>query len=535
MSFIEDMYAPTIISDVLTDLKTDQPNDTASGYNTTGSMARIPSGILNAMIKVFISEKIGIGVTAEGEVYTEVMGDTRDEMVAMLYNHEEMKIKACRFRTQDATSKQPLLTSSSTKIPYYIAIPFLVHQRIEDRYRELEDAWEEIVRDAAQRPMPKIGKTEGAGMVIDSIVSGADNYPITMGSIENLAVIPNAVYDYTAELLGGKQSAFHLTQGVERPEEVDPFATDEGKTYQAQMQEMKDEMWPLVKDFYEGLSDEDKALVPDEERLGIYIPTTLFRNIVRIIADGLKNNEMDSQNILLKGPPGVGKSVMAVAIAYVFSMPYRMTQAYKSADASEYTGTTLAVDGVWKTTPETPFSLTAMRGGVHIDDDNNYAAEGEGTVKNSILIAPYTLKLADGSVAKRHPFSIFMMSANPDLRGARPINEAYKDRYCVIVDMQKLSSEQMIRMVKERSRFTDEDTIARMIEAWEKINDDIEATGESADLLTPRTLVNWAKQTRIIGNAIEACEYNLLGALCADERYKSKVLSNIVRPLLGRS
>ena len=54
-----------------------------------------------------------------------------------------------------------------------------------------------------------------------------------------------------------------------------------------------------------------------------------------------------------------------------------------------------------------------------------YAAEGEGTVKNSILIAPYTIKLADGTMAKRHPFSIFMMSANPDAKGSRPINEAY--------------------------------------------------------------------------------------------------------------
>ena len=60
-----------------------------------------------------------------------------------------------------------------------------------------------------------------------------------------------------------------------------------------------------------------------------------------------------------------------------------------------------------------------------MDDDNNYAAEGEGTVKNSVLIAPYTIKLADGTMAKRHPFSIFMMSANPDMKGARPINEAY--------------------------------------------------------------------------------------------------------------
>ena len=52
-------------------------------------------------------------------------------------------------------------------------------------------------------------------------------------------------------------------------------------------------------------------------------------------------------------------------------------------------------------------------------------------------------------------------------------------------------------------------------------------------MLTPRSLVNWAKQTRILGDAIEAADYNLLAALCASEEYKQNVLDNIIRSLLG--
>lgn len=92
----------------------------------------------------------------------------------------------------------------------------------------------------------------------------------------------------------------------------------------------------------------------------------------------------------------------------------------------------------------------------------------------------------------------------------------------------------MVKMVCERSHFQDEDTITRMVEAWEKINNDIAMEGESADMLTPRSLVNWAKQTRIIGEPVEACEYNVLAALCASEEYKSNVLNNIIRPLFAR-
>ncbi len=163
-----------------------------------------------------------------------------------------------------------------------------------------------------------------------------------------------------------------------------------------------------------------------------------------------------------------------------------------------------------------------------------YAAEGEGTVKNSILIAPYTIKLADGTMAKRHPFSIFMMTANPDAKGSRPINEAYKDRFCAIIDLEKLSKDEMVRMVKERSHFDNEGIIVRMVETWESINTHITESGESADLLTPRSLVNWAKQTRILGNPVEAAEYNMLGALCANDEYKQDVMDNIIRPRFDR-
>ena len=409
-------------------------------------------------------------------------------------------------------------------------------QRIADKYGQLADAWKEIIDAKGEAYVPKIPDCQGAHCILDSFVSVApEDFKFQIDNLENLSLVPETVFDYTPILMDGAEGTFLLTKPVEKPEDLDPFAKKENKTFSNQMEEMRAEMWPLVKDYYESLSEEDKMLVPDEEKLGIYIPTKKFKNIVKILADGIRNGEKDTQNVLLKGPPGVGKSTMAVAIAYVFSMPYRFTQSYKTADASEYIGTTVAENGVLKTNVETQFAQTVMRGGVHMDDDNNYAAEGEGTVKNSILIAPYTIKLADGTMAKRHPFSIFMMSANPDAKGSRPINEAYKDRFCAIIDLEKLSQNDMVRMVRERSRFEDEATILRMVEAWELINKDIAETGETADMLTPRSLVNWAKQTRILGgDAIEAAEYNLLGALCATEEYKSNVLNTIIRPRLGR-
>jgi len=535
-TLLQDMYNCQLINEVLTDFRSETMIQPASGYNTSGVENQVPLGVVNAMIKIFLSEDIAFGATENGEVYTEVMSNEKDMRIAVLYNPAEKKISACQFDVNDVTTKQALVTDSAKELPFYTAIPFLTLQRIADKYSQLADAWKEIIDAKGEAYVPKIPDCQGAHCILDSFVSAApDDFKFQIDNLENLALVPETVFDYTPALMDGAEGTFLLTKPVEKPEDFDPFAKKENKTFSNQMEEMRAEMWPLVKDYYESLSEEDKMLVPNEEKLGIYIPTKKFKNIVKILADGIRNGEKDTQNVLLKGPPGVGKSTMAVAIAYVFSMPYRFTQSYKTADASEYIGTTVAENGVLKTNVETQFAQTVMRGGVHMDDDNNYAAEGEGTVKNSILIAPYTIKLADGTMAKRHPFSIFMMSANPDAKGSRPINEAYKDRFCAIIDLEKLSQNDMVRMVRERSRFEDEATILRMVEAWELINKDIAETGETADMLTPRSLVNWAKQTRILGgDAIEAAEYNLLGALCATEEYKSNVLNTIIRPRLGR-
>ena len=534
-SILEDIYSCPLMNDSLTAVKPDKKFNGASGYNMDGKEIAVPGGLLNAMIKLFLSDDIGIGVTAKGEIYVEAMGDDREYRVGIQYSPKEKQVKACRFNINDVMTKQALINSSVKSIPYFVALPYLVEQRIVDRFQELSDAWDEIMAESGNGYIPTIPDCQGTENLIDSFVSScAENYPITLGEIENLAIAPAEVYDYTPELLGKDEGRFVLAKGVPKPNDEDPLLGDNGKTYQQQMQDLRDEVFPLVKEYYESLSEEEKALIPDEEKLGIYIPTTKFKNVVRIIADGIRNGEKDSQNVLLKGPPGVGKSTMAVAVAYVFQMPYRFTQSFKTADASEYIGTTVADNGVLKTNIETQFAQTVLHGGVHMDDDNNYAAEGEGTVKNSILIAPYTIKLADGSMAKRHPFSIFMMSANPDMKGARPINEAYKDRFCAIIDLEKLSNEDMVRMVRERSRFEDEATILRMIEVWNKINEHIAESGETADMLSPRSLVNWAKQTRIIGDVIEAANYNLLAALCANEEFTQDVLDTIIIPMFPR-
>ena len=57
---LQDMYAHQLINDMLTDLKPETTISGISGYNTSGVDIAVPAGVVNAMIKIFLSEKIGM-------------------------------------------------------------------------------------------------------------------------------------------------------------------------------------------------------------------------------------------------------------------------------------------------------------------------------------------------------------------------------------------------------------------------------------------------------------------------------------------
>ncbi|MBE6649546.1 MAG: hypothetical protein E7614_08540 [Ruminococcaceae bacterium] len=108
-TLLQDMYAHQLINEVLTDLRPETTISGISGYNTSGVDISVPAGVVNAMIKIFLSEKIGIGVTETGEIYTEVMGNERDTHVGVLFNPREKKVSACQFDVNDVTTKQALV------------------------------------------------------------------------------------------------------------------------------------------------------------------------------------------------------------------------------------------------------------------------------------------------------------------------------------------------------------------------------------------------------------------------------------------
>lgn len=511
------------------------------------SPLRVAGGAIDAMVYMFTWGALGrlrVGVNKDtGEIFCEIpISETFsvfEPSKVLLLNFDGMA-QSLSSATYDAETKQLI---PHVDVPTQYLIPHFIYQRL-TAPEALSVQWTEVVAN-----MSSSGGRVMSGPAADTILEReyylgkTEIGSIMTDAIDFLNYAPADLEDVTERLFGRKVDA-DFFRDVEANLGIvfDGVAADavsessEEKVANARnkMEVLRNEVFPIVESFYQSLSDEDKALVPSDKLADGYIPTQTFEDTVHILADSLQRNDMEGQNILLMGPPGVGKSMMAMMLAYVFRMPYRFTQGYKTMDASEYRGTTIARDGVLHTNTDTPFANTVRRGGVFCDDDNNYSNEGENTVKNSVLIEPFELPLADQTVIKRHPFSIFVMTANPTQRGARPINEAVKDRHCIIIDLEPLSDAHLQQMVMQRTGYEDAAIVSRMIECWHLINSRLKDGDEDGDELTPRTLVNWARQTRILGDTVRAAKYNLLGALCGDETLRRDILNTVIMPRFPR-
>lgn len=144
-TILQDMFACPLINDSLSKLKANDQFDGIAGYNADGKPVSIPGGVLNAMIKLFLSEGVGIGVSKQGEIYVETMGNNGNMRVGVLYNPIEKILRACQFDPSNISTKNALISASARQIPYFAAIPFMVMQRITDKFKELADAWDEII------------------------------------------------------------------------------------------------------------------------------------------------------------------------------------------------------------------------------------------------------------------------------------------------------------------------------------------------------------------------------------------------------
>ena len=375
--------------------------------------------------------------------------------------------------------------------------------------------------------------TEVAGLLSAIYNVGSKIMPTAMEDFEELRAITKQGTDLTKEMFPKNSAAEFFEASAALPTvEAD---LKNGTTSLQIMKGLRKMFADLVKDYVSGLSEAAKSSIPTEAEIMSYIPTDEFTDICLLLADNLKRKKRNN-NILFWGPPGNGKSAFARAVAYVFQLPYYFEQGFDSKDAGDYAGTTIATNGTLHTSCETAFVKAVREGGVFADDDFNYGKAGEQVFKNSVLEEPFRAKLANQTEVVRHNFCIYIATANPNCSGSREIPSAFKNRAYIDMYWKPLSDELLKQHVMNESELEDEKIVDKMIEVYHVINTSI-GSGlnkvEEAEYLTPRNLVAWATQTRVLGGAAKrAAEYNIIGAIGenASEEFIKKVRETIIAP-----
>ena len=178
----------------------------------------------------------------------------------------------------------------------------------------------------------------------------------------------------------------------------------------------------------------EMATIPDMKWSRDYITRKLVNNLTEfeVYDNAMRNHE----NILLEGHAGSGKTMSVLAYASARGHRYYNVSSHIGLEASQ-------LFGKWIPTPDGHFrwqdgAVTELvrNGGVLLLNEVNFMPERVTTVLFGLLDARREIQLMDnnGEVIKAHNELLVIADMNPNYRGTRPMNQAWKDRFHHIIE-----------------------------------------------------------------------------------------------------
>lgn len=176
------------------------------------------------------------------------------------------------------------------------------------------------------------------------------------------------------------------------------------------------------------------ATVPPIEIANSYIQRKVVGKVTEF--DTYDCAMRDHKNILIKGHAGSGKTMSVVA--------YAATRGYRYYNISSHAGVdTTQLFGKWNPQPDGSLrwvdgAVTHLvrNGGVLLINEINFLPERISTALFSLLDDRREIQLADkdGEVIKAHPELLILGDMNPNYRGTRPLNQAWADRFSMVLE-----------------------------------------------------------------------------------------------------
>lgn len=172
------------------------------------------------------------------------------------------------------------------------------------------------------------------------------------------------------------------------------------------------------------------AQVPDKK----WADTYLNRKIAGQVTDYdiLDVAMTHKQNVLLRGPAGSGKTMCILGFASSRGYRYYNVSANVGLEPSHLFGawTPTETAGVFRW-QDGPVTDLVRNGGVLLLNEIDFMPERITTVLFGLLDDRREIQLLEkgGEVIKAHPDLLIVGDHNPNYRGSRPMNQAWKDRF----------------------------------------------------------------------------------------------------------
>ena len=139
----------------------------------------------------------------------------------------------------------------------------------------------------------------------------------------------------------------------------------------------------------------------------------------------------NAENVLIFGPTGSGKTMSVLAYASARNMPYYNVASHNGIEISQLIGQWIpTADGHYKW-QDGAVTQIVRNGGVLLLNEINFMPERFTTAIFSLLDDRRHLLLMgnNGEIIHAHPDLLIVADMNPQYRGTRPMNEAFKDRW----------------------------------------------------------------------------------------------------------